>query len=1667
MTTINSDDIRIVKVVTEGPQGSPGIAAADAPLYYDINRLAVGVNIGTTAGTVAAGNDSRFASLLARLDAFRDSRRIYISPDGNDANNGTSLGEPLRTFAAAAAAAQPGDLIEVGPGTYTEASLPIRWPRNVGILARGLRNTIIRPAAGQEFNDIFHVDSGFWVWGLQFAGHQSNQANNQQSWAIAFDALADNRSIGAVGLGAYILQSPYIQNCSSITAEDDAGLAGSQSVGDTGGGILVDGSRCAINSPIRSMVVDSYTQVNLGGPGCLVKNDGYAQLVSFFGTFCQYHVRTETGGQVNLSGGGTSDFGTYGLMADGYSPTPVFTGQARAQAFGAPRIEKAITIDASTDTFTATSHGLAAGDQVTFKVSSGTLPTPLNTTSTFFVIASGLGANTFKVSATEGGSSVDISGATTGTYQVVRQGVTSVDVINFNANRLSRQIKYPSAGSDGSPGNPVTISAVSGNSFTIPLDTVAGIQHTYVGGGTLTAGTSTYPVTACTYNNTTGVTTVTATGYTPTVGQQVVLEGLSFICNSASRPNAGQLMFPQLVFPRNATTGEAQTKTFTYTRTGTNTLTYVEAASPSGPEHEYVSGGTAVVSGNNLGVVNAVYNKTTGVVTLTTTSPVPAASGSVTVTGLAFICPTSAYVVTSSVPINASGVEVPNNDPTKAGYRVFFYNQLNGGLLNTLATGQVLDFRNRSQISAPGHTFEYVGSGTNYDALPFNGGVPVPGNKIVETNNGRVYSSNTDELGNFAVGDQFSVDGTTGSVTINTDQFNLSGLNFIGPFSRNGGFSTVGVQLQEVSNNTSLIASTGAPDANTVPTQFAVKEFTGSRYVTGVTSTAGQPISVTGSAQADGNGTWTYARNIELSLNAPNGLVQLDGSTLIPRALLPAATTAAQGALAPADKTKLDTLGTAAFTNSTAYATAAQGAKADTAVQPATLATELAGKADLVAGKVPTSQIPAIAVTDYLGAVANQAAMLALVGQRGDWCIRTDRSRAWVLSGDDASILGNWVELVTPADAVSSVNGQTGVVVLGPSDVGAATAAQGAKADTAVQPGSLGTAAAQNVGTSAGNVVQLDGAGKLPAVDGSALTGLPPSGVTSVSGTAPIVSSGGATPAISITAATTSAAGSMSAADKTKLDGIQAGAEVNVNADWNASSGDAQILNKPTLGTAAGLNVGTGAGNVVQLDGTGKLPAVDGSALTGLPPGITDLGYSASTRLLTSSTGTDVTLPLATTTDAGLMASADKSKLDGIAAGAQVNVATDLSYTASTRLLESSTGTDVTLPLFATNSTNAGLVPGSSTGGTTSFLRADGTWAIPPGGAPGGSDTQIQFNDGGAFGGDADLTYNKTTNVLTNRGDISLDDGGSFVTTLQTITPTANRTISLPDATGTVGLVAGSSGNLAWNNAGAYAGAANSTVDSSGNITIGSRLINNTAASLFDATSTTTQNNTGSPVRVTGTWVTSGGTGTTTKPTVLIEPTGTTSTAWSTAGTGLGVNAPSGFTGRLLDLQLNGTSRFSISSAGVLTVTSLAGVGTAGTITTSGLTMASDRLLGRSSAGTGGIEEIVCTAAGRALLDDADASAQRNSLGLGGAATLNVGVTAGTVAAGNDSRFVTARVDATTAQTIYTAQAPSGSSDSSAVWTITRTTYSTVGTRLTIGVATGVTWTGRTGHTYS
>ena len=570
-------------------------------------------NVGTTAGTVAAGD--AVAALAARLDQFRDARTFYVSKriSASDSNNGTSEGEPFLTIGAAVAAANAyvtansgaKAKIHVGPGRFVEPALPLRL--KPGILIQGAlqRATTIQPAVGQELNSIIAVDSGCMICDLTFAGHQAQNTSStdstvgQRAWAITFNEQANG------GAGVILTASPYIKDCLSLTAEDDAGEAGSTSTGDCGGGVEVDGAKCAPNSPIRSMVVYGFTQQNLGGPGAIVKNEGYAELVSFFGLFGTWHVRAESGGQVTMSGGGCSEFGTYGLMADGYSPTAIFSGTLLANA---------------------------------------------------------------------------------------AQGDTTVDVGSLTANRIG----------------------------------------------------------------------------------------------TASRPGPGQLM---------------------------------------------ILAGTI-------------------------------------------------YVVQSATPITG-------------GFRVAFYSPTSAGLAAAASTGAAVNFRLRSQINAGCHTCNYVGSGTNYSALPWNGGVPIRANEAVETNYGRVFGAIVNDIGDFKIaGGAFAVDGTTGAVTINTSSFNLSGLNAIGPFSRNGGISTVGVQLQEVSNNITLLASTGVSDGNTAPTQYAVGSYTGGKFLQGLTVTAGQPISVSDTSTTDAQGFGVLTRNIALSLNSANGLLRLDGSGLVPYDRLIVGTTA-------------------------------------------------------------------------------------------------------------------------------------------------------------------------------------------------------------------------------------------------------------------------------------------------------------------------------------------------------------------------------------------------------------------------------------------------------------------------------------------------------------------------------------------------------------------------------------------------------------------------------------------------------------------------------------------------------------------------------------------------------------------------------------------------------
>ena len=191
---------------------------------------------------------------------------------------------------------------------------------------------------------------------------------------------------------------------------------------------------------------------------------------------------------------------------------------------------------------------------------------------------------------------------------------------------------------------------------------------------------------------------------------------------------------------------------------------------------------------------------------------------------------------------------------------------------------------------------------------------------------------------------------------------------------------------------------------------------------------------VSNAAAARGNlGLGTAATANKVAAGAAGVLDATDSSTTNQRVPTDGSVTNAKVAVGAA--ILLNKLAEAVYT--TAQVDTAIGSEATTRAAQDALLIPLAqkGAANGVAtlgadGKIPTAQQGATVISEFLGDTANEAAMLALVGQRGDWTCRTDTSTTWILKTDDPTLLANWKQLLTPTDAVLSVNGQTGVVTI-------------------------------------------------------------------------------------------------------------------------------------------------------------------------------------------------------------------------------------------------------------------------------------------------------------------------------------------------------------------------------------------------------------------------------------------------------------------------------------------------------------------------------------------------------------------------------------------------------------------------------------------------------------
>jgi hypothetical protein len=583
------------KVPTAGqlPLGELALNTYDAELFARRERAGIGTDI------VRLGAGATVTNIL------------YVTQDGDDSNTGKKLGDAKRTIGAALSAATTGTVVKVSAGSYLENN-PLIIPNQVSVVGDSLREVSVSPQNADQ--DLFYVSNGNYVAEMAYTG-----TLNSGKAIFAFNP----HEIG------YFDQSPYIQNCTNFIPNSI--------------GLKIDGHNAI--GPLKSMVVDSYTQYNQGGIGVSITNEGYAQLVSIFTICNDTAIYCGSGAACDLTNSNSS-FGRYGLVADGIGP-PKYTGIVTTSA---EENQFRFVLDLNVPTLNVTN---ALYDNVT-------------------------GLTTITVDANH-----DFT---------IGMGVSIVG-LGFTCPSGPGIVTYPS----GNSGYVFEVAGMpSPTSFEVYVG-VSTLQHTYDSGGT-----------------------VKINAVRPFDGQVVYFDTLYYTVEGVIVSSGG--------------TGYTQNVDITF----------------EDPSEPWGIPATAVGEVRDGVVTNVeMVSNGRGYSTIPSVTFAAPQIGSNTATGVAHMIPTY-YVIESSTPVSAGicTITITDNVPYAIG------------------AGTSVPFFKQSRVLASGHSFEYIGSGTDIlGALPQNGGVPIQDNETHSRNGGLVVFTSTDQAGNFRIGDGVVINQQTGTIS--------------------------------------------------------------------------------------------------------------------------------------------------------------------------------------------------------------------------------------------------------------------------------------------------------------------------------------------------------------------------------------------------------------------------------------------------------------------------------------------------------------------------------------------------------------------------------------------------------------------------------------------------------------------------------------------------------------------------------------------------------------------------------------------------------------------------------------------------------------------------------------------------------------------------------------
>ena len=702
---------------------------------------------------------------------------------------------------------------------------PIIIPDKVSVVGDSLRSVVIRPLNAGK--DMFRIRNGAYMTGFTFRdGLDENLVPNYTfNWCVAFDDPLDDtvdRS-GYFGLRRnkpQISLSPYIQNCSIIS------FLG-------GNGIWVDGEKIREpnisppgfeieqENPVdgttppqgKSMVANAFTMVSFGGTGWLVTNDGYAQIVSCFQIFCLNGSYCQSGGYLSITNSATN-FGLYALRSSGFSPN-VFNfdkGFVAATGTNGGRI-------------TLTTLGTEREPVAQYVLKFRNASTDVDVTSNFKTASTELSfdARAFDAIADRTGVITNIAGS--GPYTATLTGVNTTGIVTG---------KYlTKTGGDGVLGSVTTVTAVRAVAGEIDISSNGAIStgalplEFAVGGAINTvANIITIP------NH--GLLNGDSVYYYADLGVSGNLPALGLIDNGiyfvkVISANTIQLFNDNgLAYLADIQTGGVGTQRIAKnveeffvegivsSHNIYQTLT-LPAASP-----DYVFAIGAPIQGTTGAFTNNAY-----VLSWTPATRELVVSNELTTIGeeQQRIKYTLLSTITQDQSTYTAIPIVSVEDRTDLYTAVVKTNSTRTAsqIQNPSGTiGFKCNYHRPSILNSSSHTWEFAGAGTDYNALPQNGGQTILAYQQYTELPGRVYTSGTNEAGDFLVGDFIKAENNTGKITFRTE-VTVGQLNVLR-------LSLSSIEISSISNDTGLGDNEigGASDSR-LTTQKAIRSFINNR----------------------------------------------------------------------------------------------------------------------------------------------------------------------------------------------------------------------------------------------------------------------------------------------------------------------------------------------------------------------------------------------------------------------------------------------------------------------------------------------------------------------------------------------------------------------------------------------------------------------------------------------------------------------------------------------------------------------------------------------------------------------------------------------------------------------------------------------------------------------